>query len=148
MRCAACTRWCVGDGRADALEECLRLAAETQRARESLADVRAALGRADPPAVEVAIAAGADVNALPPTGLQPPLHLAIEHQRVEIARRLIAAGAMVNCDLGRGWTPLVDAIDIESDAAWLAPGNRPRNGRVDRVVAHLGSGTGRARLKV
>jgi hypothetical protein len=35
------------DGRADALEECLRLAAQAQRAREALADPRAALRRAE-----------------------------------------------------------------------------------------------------
>jgi hypothetical protein len=78
-------------------------------------------------AVEAAIAAGADVNALPASGHQPPLHVAIEHRRVEIIRRLIAAGALLNrelsmpgWDLGQGWTPLVHAIDIESDAAWQA----------------------------
>ena len=78
-------------------------------------------------AVDAAIAAGADVNAFPPSGHPPPLHVAIEHQRVEIVRRLIAAGAMVNRELsthgwvqGQGWTPLVHAIDIESDAAWHA----------------------------
>jgi hypothetical protein len=37
----------AADGRAAAQEECLRLAAETQRAREALADLRAALGRAE-----------------------------------------------------------------------------------------------------
>jgi ankyrin repeat protein len=47
----------------------------------------------------------------------PPLHQAIEHQRVEIVRRLIAAGAAVNRDPGDGWTPLAHAVDIESDAA-------------------------------
>jgi hypothetical protein len=79
-------------------------------------------------AVEAAIAHGADVNAMPSGGHQPPLHVAIEHQRVEIARRLIAAGARLNGELsmlgwdfgGPGWTPLVHAIDIESDAAWQA----------------------------
>ncbi len=79
-------------------------------------------------AVETAIAAGVDVNALPAGGHQPLLHLAIEHQRVEIVRRLIGAGAFVNGELsmpgwdfgGPGWTPLVHAIDIVSDAAWQA----------------------------
>jgi ankyrin repeat protein len=78
--------------------------------------------------VETAIAAGADVNALPASGHQPPLHVAIEHQRVEMVRRLVAAGALLNRELsmpgwdfgGKGWTPLVHAIDIESDAAWQA----------------------------
>jgi hypothetical protein len=79
-------------------------------------------------AVETAIAAGADVNALPAGGHQPPVHVAIEHERVEILRRLIAAGAHLNRELsmsgwdfgGEGWTPLVHAIDIESDGAWQA----------------------------
>lgn len=68
-------------------------------------------------AVEALIAAGVDVNASDEDGRQPPLHLAIEQQRVDIARRLIVAGAAVNRDLGEGWTPLAHAIDIESDAA-------------------------------
>jgi ankyrin repeat protein len=79
-------------------------------------------------AVEMAIAAGADVNAWQAGGHHPPLHVAIEHQRVEIVRRLIAAGALLNWELsmpgwdfgGPGWTPLAHAIDIESDAAWQA----------------------------
>jgi hypothetical protein len=87
-----------------------------------------AIRTGDDRAVDAAIAAGADVNALPATGHQPPLHMAIEHQRVAIARRLIEAGALVNRELsmsgwdfgGAGWTPLVHAIDIESDAAWQA----------------------------
>jgi hypothetical protein len=82
----------------------------------------------DDSAVEAAIACGADVNAVPASGHQPPLHTAIEHQRVGIVRRLIAAGASLNWELtmpgwdfgGEGWTPLVHAIDIESDAAWQA----------------------------
>jgi ankyrin repeat protein len=82
----------------------------------------------DVAAVESAIGAGADVNALPAGGQQPPLHTAIEHQRVDIVRRLIAAGALLNGELsmpgwdfgGPGWTPLVHAIDIESDAGWQA----------------------------
>lgn len=78
-------------------------------------------------AVEAAIAVGADVNAIPASGHQPPIHVAIEHQRVEIGRCLIASGAnlnrellMLGWNLGQGWTPLVHAIDIESDAAWQA----------------------------
>jgi hypothetical protein len=35
------------DGRADAVEECLRLALDARLAREALADLRAALGRAE-----------------------------------------------------------------------------------------------------
>jgi hypothetical protein len=79
-------------------------------------------------AVDAAIARGVDINALPASGHQPPLHVAIEHQRLEIVRRLIGAGAKLNGELsmpgwdfgGPGWTPLVHAIDIESDGAWQA----------------------------
>jgi ankyrin repeat protein len=66
--------------------------------------------------VDAAIRAGADVNAADGQ-CQPALHLAIEPMEVEIARRLIAAGAEVNRDLGQGWTPLAHAVDLESDAA-------------------------------
>jgi ankyrin repeat protein len=43
--------------------------------------------------VDAEIASGADVNAFPASGHQPPLHVAIEHQRIDIVRRLIDAGA-------------------------------------------------------
>lgn len=77
-----------------------------------------AIRNGDLVAVEALIAAGADVNAA--DGGQTPLGSAIEHMRVDIARRLIAVGADVNHDPGDGWTPLVHAIDIESDSAWQA----------------------------
>lgn len=48
----------------------------------------------------------------------PPLFGAIEHRRIGEVRQLIAEGADVNCDVGAGWTPLVHAIDMESDTAW------------------------------
>jgi ankyrin repeat protein len=73
----------------------------------------------DLPGVDAAIRAGIDVNAAD-GHRPPPLHLAIEQMEVEIVRRLIAAGAELNHDLGEGWTPLVHAVDIESDAAWQA----------------------------
>jgi ankyrin repeat protein len=63
------------------------------------------------------IGAGVDVNeASVPRRL--PIHLAIEQQHLGILRLLIRAGADIHLDLGDGWTPLVHAIDIESDAAW------------------------------
>jgi hypothetical protein len=80
-------------------------------------------------ALESAIAAGADINASPAGDYEPPIFLAIEHKRVEMVRRLIAAGAQLNQQLsevpgwkfgGEEWTPLVHAIDIESDSAWQA----------------------------
>jgi ankyrin repeat protein len=70
-------------------------------------------------AVEEMIVAGVDVNGKSADAQWPPLHLAIEQRHHEIVRRLIAAGASLNLDAdGSGWTPLVHAIDIESDAAW------------------------------
>jgi ankyrin repeat protein len=46
------------------------------------------------------------------------LFSAIEHGRIEEVCRLIADGADVNGDGSGGWTPLVHAIDMESDTAW------------------------------
>jgi ankyrin repeat protein len=69
--------------------------------------------------VKAMIAEGADVNVADDPH-QPPLHLAIEQQWIEIVRCLIDAGAEINQSLEGGWTPLVHAIDIESDAAWQA----------------------------
>jgi ankyrin repeat protein len=77
-----------------------------------------AIWAGDIPAVEEMIANGADVNAPDAVGNQPPLRLAIEQQWTEIVHLLIASGADVNRDRGQGWTPLVHAIDIESDGAW------------------------------
>lgn len=70
-------------------------------------------------AVNAMIAAGADVNA-PDNPRDPPIHVAIEQEWLPIVRRLIEAGALINRDLREGWTPLVHAIDIESDGAWQA----------------------------
>jgi ankyrin repeat protein len=80
-----------------------------------------AVWQGDLAAVEAMIAAGADVNATDPPH-DPPLHLAIEQQWVEIVRRLIRAGSEVNRELRDGWTPLAHAIEIESDSAWEAHG--------------------------
>jgi ankyrin repeat protein len=68
-------------------------------------------------AVNAMIAAGADVNAADDPR-DPPIHLAIEQKWLPIVRRLIEAGAQINRDLREGWTPLVHAIDIESNGAW------------------------------
>lgn len=68
-------------------------------------------------AVNAMIADGANVNAADEPR-DPPIHLAIEQAWVPIVRRLIEAGAEFNRDLRGGWTPLVHAIDIESDGAW------------------------------
>jgi ankyrin repeat protein len=66
--------------------------------------------------VDGLIADGADVNVADLPHM-PPLHLAIEQMWLEIVRRLIAAGADVNKRREDGWTPLMHAIDIESDSA-------------------------------
>jgi ankyrin repeat protein len=78
-----------------------------------------AVWNGDQALVATLIGSGADPNAADDHRM-PPLHLAIEQMDLEITRRLIEAGANVNRDSGDGWTPLVHAIDIESDAAWQA----------------------------
>jgi ankyrin repeat protein len=72
----------------------------------------------DVAAVESFIASGIDVNSPDHECDSLPLMLAIEQQWVEIVYRLIAAGADVNKGYNCGETPLVNAIDIESDSAW------------------------------
>lgn len=68
-------------------------------------------------AVTSMIADGADVDAADPPR-DPPLHLAVEQQWLEIVRMLIVAGASIEAASDQGWTLLEHAIDIESDAAW------------------------------
>jgi ankyrin repeat protein len=77
----------------------------------------AAVWDGDEPVVATLLAAGVDVEAPPPGGYWPPLHLAIENLQPRIARLLIAAGADVNRPMGNGLTPLAHAIDAESDSA-------------------------------
>ena len=72
-------------------------------------------GAAEAEALAARILADLDAAPAPPC---PPLFQAVEHGQIEEVRRLIAEGADVNCDLGGGWTPLVHAIEIESDIAW------------------------------
>ena len=74
----------------------------------------AAIMRGDRAAVEAMLGAGAAPDEVGPESVYSPFELAIEHGQVEIARRLIAAGADVN---GNDGSPLVHAIDAESDAA-------------------------------
>jgi len=68
-------------------------------------------------AVTAMIADGADVDAADPPR-DPPLHLAVEQQWIEIVRQLLLAGASIDAVSDQGWTLLEHAIDIESDAAW------------------------------
>lgn len=63
--------------------------------------------------VERLIALGADVNSRDGT-CYPQLFLAIEQNFPPIIERLIKAGADVNCEVEGGWTPLKNAIDLES----------------------------------
>ena len=78
-----------------------------------------AVWRGDGDVVCQLIAAGADVNATAPDAQWPPLHLAIEQLHRDIVLVLLSAGAALEFDVdGTGATPLVHAIDIESDAAW------------------------------
>ena len=67
--------------------------------------------------VDSMIADGANVDVAD-APRDRPLHLAIEQRWIEIVRRLVEAGASINTNSEDGWTPLVHAIDIESDAAW------------------------------
>jgi ankyrin repeat protein len=73
-----------------------------------------AIIRGDLTAVEALLNAGVDPDEVPPEGVYSPFLLAIEHGQVEVARRLITAGADVN---GNDGSPLVHAIDAESDGA-------------------------------
>jgi ankyrin repeat protein len=84
------------------------------------------------------IAAGADVNAADESR-EPPLHLAIEQQWVEIVRRLLTAGADVNHQVPDSLTPLEHAIDIESDAA-IQAGLLPEEISTELVELLLASG--------
>jgi ankyrin repeat protein len=45
-----------------------------------------------------------------------PLWLAIEHDRPDDLRRLLASGRSPTYDDPRGWSPLHHAVDIEGDA--------------------------------
>ncbi len=62
-------------------------------------------------------AAGASLNAVAPGGYWPPLHAAIENLQIECVDLLINAGVDVNCSMPNGLTPLMHAIDAESDSA-------------------------------
>ena len=86
-------------------------------AANGLEELAAAVWAGNLSGVEAFIATGGDVNAIAEGRFSPPLYYAIEQMHVEIARRLIAAGADINYDLGQGQTAVFHAIDIESDCA-------------------------------
>jgi ankyrin repeat protein len=73
--------------------------------------------------VEVLLKAGAAVNDVPPEHWTP-LMLAVELERVAIARLLLDSGADVNRAVGGGWTPLHNAVDI-SLCGHPVPGDDP-----------------------
>ena len=58
------------------------------------------------------IDSGADVNCFQESG-NTPLHLAVEQQDIEMAKRLLSKGADPNKRTEKnGWTPLMHAVDI------------------------------------
>ncbi len=101
-----------------------------------IATLSNAVWAGDVSAVDAAIRAGVDVNAAE-GDREPPLHLAIEQMEVGIVRQLIEAGAVVNRDLGEGWTPLAHAVDIESDSACQAglPADRVSTALTELLLA-------------
>jgi ankyrin repeat protein len=63
------------------------------------------------------LAAGANPEAVVSGGYWTPLHAAIENCQSASVRLLLAAGADVQRAMPDGLTPLMHAIDAESDAA-------------------------------
>ncbi|WP_165250848.1 ankyrin repeat domain-containing protein [Paludisphaera soli] len=59
---------------------------------------------------------GGSVNAVDPRSGMPILHLACEHQNLEMARALIEAGADINLQDSFGQLPLHVAVDIDIDS--------------------------------
>lgn len=59
--------------------------------------------------VELLLKAGANVNVIGGFRNCTPLHVATEHNLVEVARRLLQAGADVHTRDGNGWTPFLNA---------------------------------------
>jgi len=59
--------------------------------------------------VELLLRAGANVKVIGGFRNCTPLHVATEHDLVEVASRLIEAGADVHARDGNGWTPFLNA---------------------------------------
>jgi ankyrin repeat protein len=59
--------------------------------------------------VEILLAAGAAVNVVGGFRQATPLHVATEHDQLEVVRLLLGAGAKVNAKDPSGWTPFMNA---------------------------------------
>ncbi|CAN5755027.1 hypothetical protein BH23PLA1_BH23PLA1_22020 [soil metagenome] len=69
------------------------------------------------------LAAGGSVDAVDPNSRMPMLHLACEHQDLEMIRALVEAGADLNLRDAFGHTPLHIAVDNDTDAVAQAGGD-------------------------
>lgn len=87
----------------------------------------------DPSAIEVLLAAGADVNAKDEERFTP-LHMAAFHRQADYALLLLEAGADVTAVTASGRTPLSMAEKARADetsgviSLWILKGCRPRQG--------------------
>ncbi|MBL8921385.1 MAG: ankyrin repeat domain-containing protein [Myxococcaceae bacterium] len=87
----------------------------------------------DPSAVEVLLAAGADVNAADEEGFTP-LHMAAFHRQADYTLLLLEAGADVNAKTASGRTPLSMAEKARADetsgvlSLWILKGCKPKQG--------------------
>lgn len=70
------------------------------------------------------------------------LHFLVEQAAVEPTRWLLAHGADPNARDSYGWTPLLHAIDAESDAAnqeWVVSGQYPPRAVVSALLLEFGA---------
>jgi len=80
---------------------------------------------------------GAEVNGCREDG-HSPLHLAIEQLYDEIVELLLDAGADIERrDEDGGWTPLIHAVDIVSDAS--TQGERPPDNKLVSLLISRGA---------
>jgi ankyrin repeat protein len=80
---------------------------------------------------------GADLEAYNENG-NTPLHLAIENAGCEVVRTLLELGADVNRRTRDGfWTPLIHAVEVESDAAIQL--QKPADNRVIQLLLEYGA---------
>lgn len=87
----------------------------------------------DPSALEVLLAAGAEVNVADEEGFTP-LHMAAFHRQADYALALLEAGADVNAKTTAGRTPLSMAEKARADetsgviSLWILKGCKPKQG--------------------
>lgn len=87
----------------------------------------------DPTAIEVLLAAGADVKAVDEEGFTP-LHMAAFHRQSDYALLLLEAGADVEAKTVHGRTPLSMAEKARADetsgviSLWILKGCKPKQG--------------------